>query len=81
MLSSDLVMELTSDAISAPTPKDYLSKDLKMQIGNILSNVEKYLNISKKNMMTQYNTNIRYFDYKQGDKVWVRKRQYKPGEN
>ena len=51
-----------------------------MQIGNILSNVEKYLNISKNNM-TQYDKNIRYFDYKPGDKVWVRKRQYKPGES
>ena len=45
------------------------------------SNVEMYLQISKQNMMTQYNKNVRYFDYKPGNKVWVRKRHYKTGES
>ena len=32
-------------------------------------------------MMSQYNKNVRYYEYYVGDKVWVRKRHYKPGEN
>ena len=32
-------------------------------------------------MQKQYNKNVKYFDYQVGEKVWIKKKVYKPGEN
>ena len=32
-------------------------------------------------MLKQYNQNLRFNDYKPGEKVWLKRRHFKPGEN
>ena len=39
------------------------------------------LKLSKEKMMRQYNQNLRVIDYKTGDKVWLKVKYYKTGEN
>ena len=39
------------------------------------------LNLSKEKMMRQYNKNLRVIDYKNGEKVWLKVKYYKTGEN
>ena len=39
------------------------------------------LELSKLKMMRQYNQNLRFHDYKRGDKVWLKVKYYKTGEN
>ena len=77
---TDILMGTVSNQISAPTPADYV-KDLKLQIKDVLLKVSDNLNISRKAMMRQYNKNLRFNDYKPGDKVWVKRKYFKSGEN
>ena len=39
------------------------------------------LALSKKTMQRHYNKNIRFNDYKEGQKVWLKNKHYKSGEN
>lgn len=39
------------------------------------------LQLSKERMQAQYNKNIRFIDHKTGDKVWLKVKYYKTGEN
>ena len=79
-LQQDILINTTPCGMTAISPGEYI-KDLKIQLKEIVNKVTKYLEISRKNMMTQYNKNIRCFDYSPGEKVWIRKKHYKPGEN
>ena len=79
-LPIDILLDVDVKQMSAPNPTEYL-KDMKIQIRDILSHVSKNLNISRMSMMRQYNKNVKFFDYQAGDKVWVKRRHYKPGEN
>ena len=54
-------MDTIPDAISAPTQKDYV-QDLHVQITHILDKVNKYLQLLRRNMMSQYNKSVRYFE-------------------
>ena len=76
----DIVMDTIPPGITAASPADYLT-DLKIQMRDILLHVTTNLNISRTDMMKQYNKNVRFFDYKPGEKVWVKRRYFKPGEN
>ena len=40
-----------------------------------------HLKLSKIKMQKQYNRNLRFNDYKGGDKVWLKVKYYKTGEN
>ena len=48
---------------------------------DIITKVSENLGISKTAMLKQYNKNIRFNDYVPGDKVWLKRRHFKPGEN
>ena len=39
------------------------------------------LQLSKERMQAQYNKNLRFHDYKEGDQVWLKVQYYKTGEN
>ena len=43
--------------------------------------VNENTNISRKKMMAQYNRNIVFYDYKPEDQVWLKRKNFKPGES
>ena len=73
-------MDTIPSQVSASNPVEYI-KDLKLQVSDIIWKVANALNISRAAMMKQYNKNIRFHDHKSGDKVWLKRRYYKTGEN
>ena len=48
---------------------------------NIFSQVVETLEISKRKMQQQYNKNLRYINYSEGQQVWLKVKHYKTGEN
>ena len=62
------------------TPKQY-EEEYGLLLQDIFENVTKYLVISKEKMAKEYNKNIRFHDYKEGEKVWLKKKHFKTGEN
>ena len=62
------------------TPKEY-SDERQSTIQDMYEHVIEHLNLSKESMIRQYNKNIRLYDYKKGDNVWLKVKHYKTGEN
>ena len=56
-------------------------EDTKMKLNFILKEVRKYTEVSQSKMQQYYNKNIRFHNYVVGEKVWLRKKLYKVGEN
>ena len=52
-----------------------------MQLKETLTHVNKQLKSSRERMQSQCNKKLNFFDYKVGAKVWVKKKNYKTGEN
>ena len=77
---TDILMEMSLPNVSAPTPKEYLL-DMRIQMRKIIETFNKNLNVSRKIMINQYNRNIKFYDYKPGDQVYVKRKHFKPGEN
>ncbi len=48
---------------------------------DIFSRVVETLEISKRKMQQQYNRNLRFIDYSEGQQVWLKVKHYKTGEN
>ena len=48
---------------------------------DIFSQVVETLEISKRKMQQQYNRNLRFIDYSEGQQVWLKVKHYKTGEN
>ena len=48
---------------------------------DIFSHVVETLEISKRKMQQQYNRNLRFIDYTEGQQVWLKVKHYKTGEN
>ena len=80
ILPIDLVFGTPEDFASVPSPQDYV-KDLRIQLRDILAQVNENLDVSRKKMMAQYNRNIHFHDYKPDDIVWLKKKTFKPGES
>ena len=57
------------------------AQDVKLGLQNTHYHVTRHLHISRDKMQRQYNKNIRFYNYKVGDKVWVKMKYYKVGEN
>ena len=57
------------------------AEEVKIGLQDTHEHVLHHLGVSKKQMQAQYNKNIRFNDYKCGDKVWVKLKHYKTGEN
>ena len=68
ILPIDLVFGTPEDFASVPSPQDYV-KDLRIQLRDILAQVNENLDVSRKKMMAQYNRNIHFHDYKPDDFV------------
>ena len=62
------------------TPSSY-TEELNLQLKVIFENVIEKLHISKEKMQKEYNKKIRFNDYSNGEKVWLKKRFYKTDEN
>ena len=57
------------------------AEEVKIGLQDTHEHVLHHLGVSKKQMQAQYNKNIRFNDYKCGDKVWVKLKHYKTGES
>ena len=62
------------------SPQDYL-EELQFSLSDVFDQVAEKLKLSKLKMQKQYNRNLRVFDYKKGQKVWLKVKHYKTGEN
>ena len=66
-----------SDVVSA---KEY-SDERQSIIQDMYDTVISHLKLSKEAMMKQYNKKLKFNDYIEGDKVWLKVKYYKTGEN
>lgn len=62
------------------TAKEY-SDEHQLPIQDMYNTVIDKLKLSKQVMMRQYNKNLRFNDYQEGDKVWLQVKYYKTGVN
>ena len=62
------------------TPAEYAS-ELKTHLHEVYQNVAHNLGLNREQMQKQYNKNIRFHDYHVGEKVWLKTKYYKTGEN
>ena len=62
------------------TPKDF-SEEINFALKDMFQYVIKHLQLSKIKMLRQYNKHLRYHDYKIGQKVRMKVKYYKTGEN
>ena len=76
----DITFESVGEGISACSASGYL-KDLKIQLLSNIQHAAKFLGISKDQMIKQYNKNLNFNNYKVNDKVWLRNKTFKTGEN
>ena len=68
--------------MDAHTAEEYLS-DIKTKLTDVIHDVRKHLQISQSKMKNMYDkkTTHKFSPYAMGDKVWLRKKCYKTGEN
>ena len=57
------------------------AEDRNFALKDVYDTVITNLQLSKEKMQAQYNKNIRFIDHKAGDKVWLKVKYYKTGEN
>ena len=62
------------------SPSDY-QKELCVSINDIYNHVIETPEISKVKMQQHYNRNLRVIHYQEGQKVWLKTKHYKTGEN
>ena len=62
------------------TPREY-SDEVEFSLNDVFDSVIEKLQLSKTKMQRQYNKNLRFIDYKKGQKVWLKVKHYKTGEN
>ena len=80
VLPLDTMFGLSSEVGDASTPSEYVS-NLKIRLREILLKVSENTGIAQKKMMKQYNQKIVYHDYEPDDMVWLRKKNFRPGES
>ena len=62
------------------SPSDFV-QELGISLKSVWDSVRKHLNISKQEMMSQYNKNLRFHDHLPGTQVWLKTKFVKSGEN
>ena len=62
------------------TPEEY-TEEVGISLKLLWDTVTSYLKINKRNMLSRYNKNLRFFDYQPGDEVWWKTDVINPGEN
>ena len=83
ILPQDIVFESLHqhrDQFDQRFPKEY-EEETSSLLREIYSQVITTLALSKEKMQQHYNKNIRYIDYAIGQKVWLKVKHYKTGEN
>ena len=66
--------------VDVTTPATY-AQDRSFILEDTYKTVLQNLQLSKERMQAQYNKNLRFHDYKEGDQVWLKVKYYKTGEN
>ena len=64
----------------ATSPADY-AEDRSFILKDVFDIVLKNLQLNSTKMQVQYNKDIRFHNYRKGDKVWLNVKYYKSGEN
>ncbi len=81
VLPLDITFDNASpDPFHQVSPADY-ELETTASLQDIFSQVADSLKLSKEKMQRYYNRNIRFIDYQAGDKVWLKVKHYKTGEN
>ena len=62
------------------TPTEYIN-EVGSVLNDVFNHVVKHLQLSKIKMQKQYNKNLNFKDYANGEKVWLKVKFYKTGEN
>jgi len=62
------------------SPIDY-EEEITSILPDVYSHVITSLEIDKKRMQQYYNRNLRFYDYAKGQRVWLKTKHYKSGEN
>ena len=70
----------TSGNKDSVTPKEY-TEEVGVSLKNVWDTATTHLNISKQEMMSQYNKKLRFHDYQPGEQVWWKTDVIKTGEN
>ena len=65
---------------NATTAAQY-AEDINFGLQQIFHHVLQQLAITRQQMQQQCNKNLRFFDYKAGEKVWLKMKHYESGEN
>ena len=68
------------DGYDLVSPKDF-ELEVTSQLQDFFNYVTAKLEVSKAKMQQQYNTNLRFVDYEPNQKVWLKVKHYKTGEN
>ena len=77
----DLLLEtVQEDSYYARIPTTYV-QELKDRLRIVTDNVLKQLNVNAEKMRIKYNKKLRFFDYSPGQKVWLKTKHFKTGEN
>ena len=82
ILPEDIAFGVKSELLDAHAAEEYLS-DIKTKLTDVIHDVRKHLQISQSKMKNMYDkkTTHKFSPYAMGDKVWLRKKCYKTGEN
>ena len=65
---------------SVSTPSQYL-EEVESVLQSVFDHVITHLKLSKVKMQKQHNRHLKFIDYKGGEKVWLKVKHYKTGEN
>ena len=83
--SAVLPHDITFNVVVSDRDQDVLPKEHESAthslLQDIFARIMTNLQISKTQMQQQYNTNIRFNNYVNGQKVWLKVKHYKTGEN
>lgn len=80
VLPQDIIFGTTPDEFEHTSASDHLHA-VSSSLNDVFEQVMSSLALSKKTMQRHYNKNIRFNDYKEGQKVWLKNKHYKSGEN
>ena len=80
VLPQDITFGHTPDVTEDITATDYAT-ETEYALQDIYDKVIRELELSKKIMQRQYNKKLRFVAYQNGQKVWLKVKHYKTGEN
>ena len=76
MLFNTLTKNKIDDVV---TPRDYV-EEIELTLKELFNLVIDHLHLSKARMLKQYNKNIRFHNYMDGEKAWLKVKHFRTGE-